>query len=118
MLFPVLRPSSLPVVVTQPNERHANRPTSVLEWYDRHRAYNILFKRRRSFNEPQFPFKMVLCLTLIIYLDSTTHVYSTWPRGLKHVAVQHIVIKKFFSEKIYCLFHLCLLEIAQTMFGK
>jgi len=26
-----------PVVVVQPDERHANRTASVLEWYDRHR---------------------------------------------------------------------------------
>jgi len=39
MLFPTLRPSSLPVVVAQTDERHADRKTSVLEWYDRHRAY-------------------------------------------------------------------------------
>jgi len=38
MLFPTLGPSSLPVVVAQPDERHANRAASVLEWYDRHRA--------------------------------------------------------------------------------
>jgi len=25
-------------VVAQPDERHANRAASVLEWYDRHRA--------------------------------------------------------------------------------
>jgi len=28
-------------VVAQPDERHANRTASVLEWYDRHRAYYI-----------------------------------------------------------------------------
>jgi len=34
MLFPNLGPSSLPVVVSQPDERYANRTTaSVLEWY-------------------------------------------------------------------------------------
>jgi len=54
MLFFTLGPSSLPVVVAQPDERHANRTASVLvaqpderhanrtasvlEWYDRHRA--------------------------------------------------------------------------------
>jgi len=38
MLFPTLGPSSLAVVVSQPDERHANRTASVLEWYDRHRA--------------------------------------------------------------------------------
>jgi len=43
-----MKTSSLPVVVAQPDERHANRRVSVLEWYDRHRAYNISFKRRRS----------------------------------------------------------------------
>jgi len=42
MLFPTLGPSSLPVVVAQPDEKHANRAASVLEWYDRHKAlYNI-----------------------------------------------------------------------------
>jgi len=38
MLFPTLGPSSLPVVVTQPDKRHANRTAAVLEWYDSHRA--------------------------------------------------------------------------------
>jgi len=38
MLFPTLRPSSLPVVVAQPDERHANGTAFDLEWYDRHRA--------------------------------------------------------------------------------
>jgi len=48
MLFPTLGPSSLPVVVAQPDERHADTITSVLEWYDRHRAqYNISFKRSK-----------------------------------------------------------------------
>jgi len=37
MLFPILRPSSLLVVVDKPDERQANRTASVLE-YDRHRA--------------------------------------------------------------------------------
>jgi len=37
--------SSLPVVVAQPDEKickqsKTNRTTSVLEWYDRHRAYS------------------------------------------------------------------------------
>jgi len=32
-------------VVAQPDERYANRTASVLEWYDRHRAYDIGFKR-------------------------------------------------------------------------
>jgi len=40
MLFPILGPSSLSVVMAQPDERHANRTASVLEWYDRHRAYS------------------------------------------------------------------------------
>jgi len=48
MLFPTLVPSSLPVVVAQPDERHGNRTASVLEWHDRHRtSYNIWSKRRR-----------------------------------------------------------------------
>jgi len=29
MLFPTLEPSRLPIVVTQPDERHANRTASV-----------------------------------------------------------------------------------------
>jgi len=32
MLFPFLGPSNLPVVVAQPDERHANRTASVLQW--------------------------------------------------------------------------------------
>jgi len=40
--------NNINVVVAQPDERHANRTASVLEWYDRHRAYNIWFKRRRN----------------------------------------------------------------------
>jgi len=47
MLFPILWPSSLPVVVAHPDKRHAGRTVSVLERYDRHRAYNNWFKRRR-----------------------------------------------------------------------
>jgi len=38
MLFPTLEPSSLPVVMVQSDERHANRTASVLEWYDIHRV--------------------------------------------------------------------------------
>jgi len=34
MLFPTLGPSSLLVVVAQPDERRANRTASVLEWTD------------------------------------------------------------------------------------
>jgi len=33
--------------VAQPDEIHVNRTASVLEWYDRHRAYNIWLKRRK-----------------------------------------------------------------------
>jgi len=34
----------------KPDERHANRTASALEWYDRHRAYyNIWFKRISCF---------------------------------------------------------------------
>jgi len=39
--------STRSVVVAQPDERHANRTASVLEWYDRHRAYNSWLKVRR-----------------------------------------------------------------------
>jgi len=38
MLFPILRPSSLLVLMAQPDERHVNWTSSVLECYDRHRA--------------------------------------------------------------------------------
>jgi len=38
MLFPTLVLSSLSRCVAQPDERHARRTASVLEWYDRHRA--------------------------------------------------------------------------------
>jgi len=38
LLFFTLRPSSLPVVVAQPDERHANKAAYVLKWYDIHRA--------------------------------------------------------------------------------
>jgi len=34
----MLGPSSLPDVVAQPDEIHANRTASVLEWYARQRA--------------------------------------------------------------------------------
>jgi len=45
MLFPTLETSNLlPTVVVQPDERHANKTASALEWYDRHREYNIWFK--------------------------------------------------------------------------
>jgi len=40
MLFPILEPSNLPIVVVQPDKRHANRTAFVLEWYERHRAYS------------------------------------------------------------------------------
>jgi len=33
-----LEPSSLPVVMAQPDERHANRTAFVLECYDRRKA--------------------------------------------------------------------------------
>jgi len=48
MLFSVLEPSSQSVVVAQLDEIHANRTASVLEWYDKHRAYSIWVKRRRN----------------------------------------------------------------------
>jgi len=49
MLFLTLGPSSLPVVVAQPDERHANREASVLEWYDRHRAeYKHLAQMKKN----------------------------------------------------------------------
>jgi len=41
MLFPPLGPISLPVVVAQPDKSYANKTDSMLEWYDRHRAYSM-----------------------------------------------------------------------------
>jgi len=50
-------------MVAQPDERHANRTATVLERYDRHRAYNILrFKQeehakhhsRQNFNSAYY----------------------------------------------------------------
>jgi len=40
MLFPTLEPSSLPIVVAQPDETHANIRASVLECNDRRKAYS------------------------------------------------------------------------------
>jgi len=41
LLIPTLGPSSLPVVVAQPDERHENRSASVLEWYNRHTSTGL-----------------------------------------------------------------------------
>jgi len=49
ILPPILGLTSLPIVLARPDERHVNRTTFVMEWYDRHRAYNIWLKRRRAF---------------------------------------------------------------------
>jgi len=39
---------SIPVVVAQPEERHANRTASILVWYeDTEHIVNIWFKRKR-----------------------------------------------------------------------
>jgi len=48
MLFSILGLSSLSymMMVAQPDERHANKTASVMEWYERHRAYSIWLKRR------------------------------------------------------------------------
>jgi len=35
-------------VVAQPDERHANRTASVLEWYDRLRAYTNLVQTKKK----------------------------------------------------------------------
>jgi len=45
MLFSILGPNSLPVVVAQADEKHANKTASVLEWYDRPRAYRVSHKK-------------------------------------------------------------------------
>jgi len=44
-------------VVTQPDERHANRTASVLEWYDKHRAYSIT----SGSNEEKDQYNCVVC---------------------------------------------------------
>jgi len=62
MLFPTLEPSSLPVVVAQPDERYANRTACVLEWYDRHSIVQHLVQTKNQTklrwlllnNEPMF----------------------------------------------------------------
>jgi len=41
MLFPTLGPSSLPVLVAQPDERHAKRTASVLEMAMTDTEYSI-----------------------------------------------------------------------------
>jgi len=41
MLFSTLGASSLPVVVVQPDESHANRTASVLEWYNTGQSQSI-----------------------------------------------------------------------------
>jgi len=53
MLFPTLKPSSLPVVVAQPYKRHENRAASVLEWYDRYRAYSTTSGSNEEENKNQ-----------------------------------------------------------------
>jgi len=51
MQFPILGSSSrLPVVLAQPDERHANRTSSVLEWYDGHRAYSTFGSNEEDLN--------------------------------------------------------------------
>jgi len=51
MLFPILEPSSLLVVVAQPDERQANKIASALEWYDRteHRTTSCSNKEEQLF---------------------------------------------------------------------
>jgi len=49
MLFLILESSSLSVVVAQPNDRHANRTVSVLEWYVRRRATSGSNDEKESF---------------------------------------------------------------------
>jgi len=50
MLFPTWGQAVYPLW-WQSDEGHANRTASVFEWYDRHRAYNSWFKRRRYINQ-------------------------------------------------------------------
>jgi len=42
MLFLSLGPSSLPIVLAQPDERYAHRTVSVLEWYDGYRMQHLV----------------------------------------------------------------------------
>jgi len=68
MLFPILRPISLPVEVAQSGERHANRTASVYEWYDRHRPY----RTKSGSNEKEelssvFDFRFSSC-SMFLYL--------------------------------------------------
>jgi len=82
MLFPTLEPSSLPAVVAQADERHTNWTASVLEWYDRYRAYyNIWFKRRRKENQRvkmMIPFSGCQYLSGSLYLVSRLHRKEDW----------------------------------------
>jgi len=49
MLFPILGPSSLPVVVAQSDERPANRIASVLEWYDKTQSKQPLVQTKKNY---------------------------------------------------------------------
>jgi len=42
MLFPISGLSSLSVMVAQPDERHANRTASVLEWYETQSIHHLV----------------------------------------------------------------------------
>jgi len=53
MLFPIMGPSSLPVVLARPDESHAYKTASVLERYsyNRPKAIRTWFKRRWRMKE-------------------------------------------------------------------
>jgi len=62
MLFHTLGPSSIPVVVAQLDERHANRAASMLECYDRHKA--LEHSTTSSSNEKEGPYKIFVRISL------------------------------------------------------
>jgi len=48
-------------VVAQPDERHANKTASVLEWYNRIRTFNILVQmKKKNLKIDSFYFSCVL----------------------------------------------------------
>jgi len=64
MLFSTLAPSSLPVVVGQPEERHANRAASVLKWYDRQSIVQHLAQTKKNYIENHiFQHSFKVCVT-------------------------------------------------------
>jgi len=73
MLFPALEPSILPVVMAQPDKRHANRTASVLKWYDRHKAYYNIWFKRSSGSKACFSWKYATVLSQSTFLLPVIH---------------------------------------------